>query len=145
MKDIVPLTKQEIFDRACKGLEAQGFKRSFQHENLSSSGVCGYRGYRGRKCAIGHCLEDSDLNGYEGPIGRLPEAARIRLGLRAPADFKSQNDGYAGPERARYSFLQELQESHDFSSSPKIMKDSLIHFGKRNNLDTSLIEKAKVE
>lgn len=52
MSDIQPLTLQQVFDNALNGVRGQGYKPS-----MSVDG-CAYRGFGGRKCAIGHCIPD---------------------------------------------------------------------------------------
>lgn len=56
---------QQLFNKSYLGLKAQGFERSvlpFRNR------TCVYRGPRGLKCAIGHCIPDEEyspsLEGY---------------------------------------------------------------------------------
>jgi hypothetical protein len=55
------MNKQEIFNQVYLGLKSQGFKRStaFADEFV---GTCRYRGYDGRKCAIGHLISDEEYS-----------------------------------------------------------------------------------
>jgi hypothetical protein len=55
------MNKQEIFNQVYLGLKSQGFKRStaFADEHV---GTCRYRGYDGRKCAIGHLISDEEYS-----------------------------------------------------------------------------------
>ena len=46
------MNKQEAFDKALFGIRAQG--------GWSFAGTCLYRSPNGRRCAIGHLLEDSE-------------------------------------------------------------------------------------
>lgn len=46
------MNRQEIFDRSCAGIVAQG------GPSVSKNGKCLYRGPNGRKCAAGHLIPD---------------------------------------------------------------------------------------
>lgn len=102
-------TKQEIFDLAFNGLRAQGFRQS------AEEGGCLYRGPDGLKCAIGHCIADSDYRShFEGERKDAFEAA-----------------GVSGP---LFAFACELQRAHDLSHGPKNMEHQLRGFAEEHNL-----------
>lgn len=98
------LTRQEIFDTAYRGLEAQGFKQS-----LNGSG-CSYRGDDGRKCAIGHIIPDERYNSDMEGIAADNLADKCLNDLIAISD---------------YDFIWRLQRCHDGSYEPKAMQECL--------------------
>lgn len=51
----MPLTRQEIFDKALFGIRGQNYKKSLIGKR------CAYRGADELKCAIGHCVDDDTL------------------------------------------------------------------------------------
>ncbi len=55
------MNKQEIFNQVYLGLKSQGFKKSTAFAD-ESVGTCRYRGYNGRKCAIGHLISDEEYS-----------------------------------------------------------------------------------
>lgn len=51
------MTRQEMFDKAARGVIAQGGPSGVRRFNAI---YCKYRGPNGRKCAIGHLIEDDE-------------------------------------------------------------------------------------
>ena len=95
------MNNQQIFNKAYLGLKSQDFKKS------SNGAVCMYRGPKGLKCAIGHCIDDKyyQLSMESLEIGNL---CNNYEGL-----FNSE----------QIPFLKKLQETHDWSDSPDDMKN----------------------
>ncbi len=100
-------TRQEMFDIAWAGLEAQGFERS-----ALPNGTCVYRNGNLR-CAIGFLISDEDYN--PSLEGATPDSSTI---LRDTAGI----DDYD-----RY-FARALQECHDEAKTPADMRSNLIAF-----------------
>lgn len=107
--DISKLTKQQVFDLVVAGLHSQGYKRSVSEDGLT----CRYRGAYGRKCSIGHLIDDEE---YEKRMefclwGHQPALRKV-LGLPL---------GY----NPLFALLEDLQHAHDFAESPTDMRDKL--------------------
>lgn len=96
-------TEQEIFDLAFNGLRAQGFRKSKGEKG------CLYRGPDGLKCAIGHCIADSDY----------------RKSFEARRDSAFEAAGVSGP---LFAFAVNLQFAHDLSINPSDMESRLREF-----------------
>lgn len=95
------MTEQEIFTKVCLGLASQGFLKSMLGFK------CGYRGYMGRKCSVGHLIPDDkyhpDMEGRG--VARLDLKA---LGL----------EGHLG-------LLIQLEYAHDDALDPYDMRRRL--------------------
>lgn len=90
------LTKQEMFDRAWKGLKAQGWAKAYDVER----GVCTYLTEDGKRCAWGHV----DPDGTKEQVGTVADLNLNRVGLAA----------YLYPEDvAPNGFACQLQRCHD--------------------------------
>lgn len=103
-------TRQEIFDKAWTGLESQGFLQS------KEPGRCMYRGFGGRRCAVGWCIPDEKYDpGFEGrgPTTEICEAVGLPDAL---------------------GFLTNLQKTHDEGYTPKGMEQNLRRFAREHNL-----------
>lgn len=106
-------TEQEIFDLAFNGLRAQGFRKSKGEKG------CLYRGPDGLKCAIGHCIADSDYRSrFEGGRDRAFRAAGVSGQL--------------------FVFAFHLQIAHDASTSPSNMEHRLRELA--NNYELTIPE-----
>ena len=110
------MTVQAVFDRAVAGLAAQKFQPS-----VNGSG-CSYRGEGGRKCAVGHLIDDDEyLPSMEG---------------------KSAMDLLGGPSsNPVHSFVAQLQRAHDRSTEleagqdpVRYMKNRLMTIGRDHEL-----------
>ena len=86
------ITRQEAMNTACKGLAAQGWEQSARPD-----GTCLCRGPHGRKCFIGHLIDD-DADVSEEAVA---EALLLATGL-LPEDL---------------AFAQDCQDAHDRSAS----------------------------
>lgn len=106
--------KQDIFNKAYRGLKAQGFVKSVGNKG------CMYRGFNSLKCAIGHCISDSE---YTLELeGRSANTHKIGAIL-----------GYV-PYSDEAWFAIDLQGIHDNSRGPEYMKDGLHAFAKKHGL-----------
>ena len=95
-------SKQETFNRAYRGLAAQGFEKS-----VDMSGECAYRSSCGtKKCAAGHLIPDEDYS-----------EAMERIGVWASEVWAPlKRDGHA------LDLVTDLQSAHDESTSPLNMQ-----------------------
>lgn len=108
-------TRQEMFNRAAKGLRKQGFLRSMDVES------CIYDDGEGRRCAWGHV--DKSLTKKDG-------AASVYV-------LRRRGRGLAGhllPEDV--GFAATLQDAHDHALSPNEMRQGLFQFAKQYSLHT---------
>jgi len=122
----MPLTRQEIFDKAYLGIAAQGFVMSQQ--NL---GRCAYRGAHGLKCAIGQLIPDDRYDPkMEIGISVLGEAGNTQIDKiwnQFPIFQELIGEG-------DLRFAKWLQAAHDNGYTPENMKEELTQFADRNNL-----------
>lgn len=97
---------QDVFNRACAGVIAQG-------EPAGSGTGCRYRmtGQGGKvlKCAIGQILTDQQIEKYAVPEGQNPMVWPDELTFELATGIQDQY-GFR-------NFLYELQRAHDGSSS----------------------------
>lgn len=92
----------EVYQRAVRGLAAQGWRQSLV------DGHCAYRGECGLKCAVGHGIDDTTAENWDSiliDVGSLPRAARAAAGLPDNLDF-----------------LQRMQGAHDSADGPNDMR-----------------------
>lgn len=92
MSETVEMTRQEMFNRAWKGLKAQGWQQAIEGP------TCVYLTPDGRRCAWGHVDPEGTAYGRGSPVSSL---ARNGIGLAAhlsPGDL---------------SFAIQLQQTHD--------------------------------
>ena len=113
------LTKQEIFDRAVRGLRSQGFKRAWQaSESHPSEGYCKYLTSDGLRCAWGWVDQSLGTEDH-GDIWTL----RWRgIGLAASLDGDLA------------LFARRLQAVHDLAKDHLEMETELRSFAKAQNL-----------
>lgn len=109
---------QAIFNKAYKGLHKQGFKQSLFEENRE---YCMYRGKNGFKCAIGHCISNKDY--HPTMEGRSIHSETI------VESFLSDNF-----DKRLILLIGDLQDIHDYSSNPHLMKKRLHKFAKQHDL-----------
>lgn len=96
---------QDIFDRACKAVIAQG-EQSIMGSDFSIT--CAYRGRNGMKCAIGHLLSDDQIVKYKVKEGTAPNQfpPQLILDLAPGIDSVDELDNFV-------KFLVKLQDAHD--------------------------------
>lgn len=112
------LSKQEIFNKAYRGLESQGFQRSARRDR------CLYRGPDGLKCAVGWLIPDEK---YEGRI----EMYVLNINELEFMEYLTPILGPLTPEDV--IFLRHLQSAHD-QPAPDDMKYALHRFASTHNL-----------
>lgn len=109
-------TRQEIFDIAYRGLASQGFEKSV--DGAGWYPLCRYRGYNGRRCAIGWCIPDEKYNGdIEGTAADGDQVRRA-----------------AGIRKRDIKFAKDLQGIHDDSRYPFELKKALAEFALERRL-----------
>ena len=94
------MTRQEMFDKAYRGLAAQSFRPS---KKEGPSGDCVYRGPNGMKCAVGFLIDDETALRMEG-YGQIKNCFECEIAM--PFDRKD------------VEFLSSLQDAHDRSRFP---------------------------
>jgi len=91
------MTKQEMFDKACEGLAAQGWQKS----RALNGAACLYRGPYGLKCAVGHIIPDEIYDPkWDAYIGSIQEVCEASSDVAA----------LIGSE---IEFAREMQRAHD--------------------------------
>lgn len=105
------LTKQEMFDRAYRGLASQGWKRAF------NTGGCRYATGDGRRCAWGWV----DLDLGERDYGDVDRLHRHQIGLASSLDHDD------------VVFANQLQTAHDGSTDAGL-QDSMHDLARRYHL-----------
>lgn len=104
---------QELFNIMWTGLENQGWKRSM----IKDTKICAYRGGNGRKCAIGHCIDDDNAYCWEGvSINTINRRADLNI------------------EPERLTFLMDCQRSHDGAILDGEMEEIFRNIAKKYNL-----------
>lgn len=112
-------TRQEMFDRAARGLRKQGFLRSM------SGTACAYDDGAGKRCAWGHV--DKILTSEDGTAGI----------------YRLRQRGYSLASRllvGDVGFAADLQDVHDFAITPKDMVRSLRAFARQYSLDAGVLK-----
>lgn len=118
------MTKQEAFDKACKGLKSQGFRRSL------GGSRCSYRDIE-RRCAVGWLLEGIELS-----LDQLTIDVSFLRNRNRQADTRLQGfDPW---------WLSELQSCHDAAfknevDDPEAMIQKLRAFAEEHLLDASVL------
>lgn len=107
------LTKQDMFDRAVRGLRAQGWRRSFNPEVSR----CSYKAPDGKRCAWGHV--DPSLDDVSGTVYDL---RKLQIGLAAGLDDPA----------LRFATL--LQQCHDGAICPEYMEERFRQVAKEHAL-----------
>lgn len=106
---------QAVFDKAWRGLQAQGFEQSMRPGSEDIEDFCAYRGEDGRRCAIGHAIPDDR---YDPEVEGLPASACVNRGMLP--------DVFAAPIGSEaYHFLNSLQMAHDTSPNSPLMERKL--------------------
>lgn len=115
--------RQKTFNKAYRGLKAQGFKqagRMKKNYDGEEAFDCQYRGDNGMKCAIGHCIPDSKYHNQLEGDGARSEKLCLVMGYKyGSGDAVWAND---------------LQMIHDRNSQPELMQEALIAFAKAHEL-----------
>jgi hypothetical protein len=112
----VPLTNQEMLDRAVRGLRSQKFERSM------TSGKCSYMGPDGRHCAWGWVdpstwsLPEYTSATRDGEVTSSSTMFDLRRAKHGLAARLSDN---------QYNFAVQLQDAHDGGTNPRAMVDRL--------------------
>ena len=105
------MTKQEVFDKVCEHLIAQG-------EASESEGSCLYRGPRGLKCAAGVLIADEHYSPeFEGSPARYAQVADSLVASDVPANALR-----------RVSRLQSLHDNTEPSYWPAGLRDVALEF-----------------
>lgn len=101
---------QTIFNRAWTGLKAQEFLQSVKNN------TCAYRGQGGRKCGIGHCIDDRYYREtFEGSLftdSDIIDAVRLSLGMSVT-------------DPRVFLLLNHVQSAHDRYPDPTDMQSNL--------------------
>lgn len=110
---------QDMFNTAVAGLASQEFERSVTENKINASpSSCLYRGPNGLKCAIGHCLKDSEIV-YDGDKQEYASATNLNAAAKYTVSHNS---------------VRELQMAHDRSRKPADMRQALIEYAVNYNL-----------
>lgn len=113
------MTRQEIFNKAYRGLKNQGFKQS-----VNSKGNCLYWNKEtGLKCAIGHCIPEN-LYDYELESSSLGDFPLYGINLYDDRNAIEDDD----------IFINDLISCHDDNILPEKMENSLLSFASKYNL-----------
>lgn len=113
------LSMQEMFEKAYAGLEAQAFQQS----RLKNDHTCAYRAPDGKRCAVGHLIDDEDYSAaFEGrPIGDL------LVGFSESDETKSA--------LTKMEFLRDMQRAHDFATARSGVRGRMMAVARRYALD----------
>ena len=103
------LTKQEMFDRAVRGLRSQGYKAS------TKGGICRYSNDDGCRCAWGWV--DPSLTSAQ--LGTIHTLRKDKIGVAADLDSEGA------------MFAYQLQGAHDLADGPLDMENRLRAFGEK--------------
>lgn len=124
------MNKQEIFDKVFTGLHHQGFQRSGDYERgldgqaaIGANFDCMYRGPNGMKCAAGFVIPDELYTDTIEGVSFCDETgimSNIHEGLNLDFDH--------------VMFINDMQQIHDETSLPKLMREKLITFAELHNL-----------
>src|SRR6185369_17355290 len=112
------MTNQEMFDKMCQGLRAQGWQQS-----RNDFAKCSYRGKDGLKCAAGHLMPDDvyqtafDLG--NATVSMLPERVRTAMGV----------------DSGNLLFVSSAQSAHDGGYLPEEMVQRFKILAKQYSLD----------
>lgn len=122
---------QKMYD----GLKGQGFKRSMIYSSDHERDICVYRGPNGLKCAIGHIipdeLYDNTLENFGIESYRVFGKTEFRDLYKSSEDFYEQ----CGSRRdSIITFLNKLQNVHDTSKNPDVMKERFLDECKKFNI-----------
>lgn len=115
------LTKQEMFNRAYRGLYGQSWKRC-----VDEGGSCVYNGPNGTHCAWGH-VDPSITKRQE--YRDITTLRRARTGLARTLDDD------------QFDFARELQSTHDESAEGPDMRQSLRMLAREHKLKIPTVRK----
>lgn len=122
------MDRQAIFNKAYLGLKSQGFEKSGYKKGEGF--FCVYRSTDGKKCAIGHCIPDSEYDPcFENSSISVLDEILEYLGVTLGDPHRKNPD---------ISFLEELQLAHDKSDDADEMKSWLEGFAKKYDLTIPL-------
>lgn len=112
------MTLQAFFNKAMRGMAAQGFRKSVR------KGHCVYRGPRGARCAVGHCIPDSKYKAEFDAEGLSVYAIAEDLGWdleveKLAATLQVAHDGASTPSSMRKRF-KVIAETHGLKLPPEI-------------------------
>lgn len=123
------MTRQEMFDKAVRGLHAQGYRRAVVRDDEGGT-ACRYRAHGGLRCAVGHLIPDElykrSFNGCALPAAAGGDLSGFPRALLAALDAICSRD--------QWPFLKELQRCHDNSETPEEVRERLANFAKRHRL-----------
>lgn len=100
------MTTQEIFEKALRGVIAQGALAQTQ------TGSCAYRFADGRKCAAGHILTEEQLD-------RIYAVGLNERGFAAVNDFLELFDESNSQE---FALIEAMQRAHDTANNLEAFK-----------------------
>lgn len=106
------MTNQQMFDKAVRGLRAQGFQRSMQGTR------CCYHSSDGKKCAWGHV----DPEGTPQLLDGIHALYKDKVGVAGQL------------MRDQVDFAVDLQEAHDEGLSSVLMEENLRALATQYNL-----------
>jgi hypothetical protein len=112
------MTKQEMFDKAVRGLAKQCWKRAARVTDIGNS-ICVYQDKDGNRCAWGHVDTSLDSE-VDGGVRKLHEQ---KIGLAA------------GLTDSEVMFAQILQTTHDDACTPEQMLEAYTDIYIRHQLD----------
>ena len=112
------LTKQEMFDRAYRGLAKQRWRQCLSE---SDSEECRYNGPSGMHCAWGHV--DTRIPSSREGVG-VYRLARLKVGLAA--QLLTDDDLMA--------FAEQIQYAHDGNPEPRVMREEFKGLAKEHGL-----------
>lgn len=118
------MTRQEMFDRAVRGLREQNFRQS------KKNGSCEYQSANGDRCAWGHV--DDTLTDQCGSVTDLHLAFN-----RDSADYSlriTSTSLTASLNRETVRWADDLQRCHDEAEGPDDMQRRLRDFGNQHEL-----------
>ena len=110
--------KQSMFDYICKCLAIQE-----ERSTKPGSNRCQYRGSEGRKCALGHCIRDSE---YQVAF----ENRSLSEVIEEVPSFNFEME----------DFMRDMQRCHDWSDDADGLKDRLRVVAGEFVLDNGCIE-----
>lgn len=133
------MNRQEVFNKAVKGLAAQGFQSSRNEDK-----TCRYRGPEGLKCAVGHLIPDEvDCTPLEGsPVyfrALIDLLNTLGYNVEVGVAYLSAGGSVCYEHTPDVRFLFELQIAHDNAYNAESMKNNLMAFAQKYNLSTEVL------
>jgi hypothetical protein len=114
---VIEGTRQELFDKIVKGLDAQKWRRCVDTDNSG----CLYINERGDRCAVGYLLGD-----FAKEVADLGDVSAL---IRA---------GHLKMSKETEDFLRRVQDMHDYQDMELKLKDIFRRFARENNLKWNL-------